>query len=338
MAATSARTLKLLSIFGIGATLTAGELATRLGTSVRTVRRDIDTLRDLGYEIEAVRGAGGGYRLGHAARLPPVVFDEDQAVAAAVALQTVPAVLSGIRENAARALATLHQAMPARSRRHAEAFTVSSARNYWEFPAPPIDAETVRAVGSAINRQHLVRVGYTGDGESVTLTLEPHDLVVWAARWYLVAFDPDADRWRAMRVDRIQAHQPTHTPFDRRDIPHGDPVAFVMTAHDRGDAAAEWQCRGSAILALPASTVARFAPGGSTVEYDTETTCRLTLGAWSWPGLAGLLLTFDADITDIEPAELRQALHSLRTRISRGVQVEPELAVEVPTDVAHECG
>ncbi|MFF4190459.1 helix-turn-helix transcriptional regulator [Nonomuraea sp. NPDC001831] len=319
MAATSARTLKLLSIFGIGSTLTAEDLATRLGTSVRTVRRDIETLRDLGYEIEAVRGAGGGYRLGRATRLPPVVFDEDQAVAAAVALQTVPTVLSGIRENAARALATLHQAMPARSRRHAEAFTVSSARNYWEFPAPPIDAEVVRAVGSAINRRHLVRVNYTGDGEPVTLTLEPHDLVVWAARWYLVAFDPDADRWRAMRMDRITAHLPTHTPFDRRDVPHGDPVAFVMTAPDRGDAAAAWPCGGSATLALPASTVARFAPGGSTVEHRTESTCRLTLGAWSWPGLAGLLLTFDADLTDIEPAELRQALHSLRTRISRGL-------------------
>ncbi|MFI9842162.1 helix-turn-helix transcriptional regulator [Nonomuraea sp. NPDC051941] len=320
MAATSARTLKLLSIFGIGATLTAEELATRLGTSVRTVRRDIDTLRDLGYEIEAVRGSGGGYRLGRATRLPPVVFDEDQAVATAVALQTVPTVLSGIRENAARALATLHQAMPARSRVHAEAFTVLTARNYWEFPAPPIDAEIVRAVGSAINRQHLVRVDYTGDGEPVTLTLEPHDLVVWAARWYLVAFGPDADRWRAMRMDRIEPHMPTHTPFDRRDIPHGDPVAFVMTAHDRGDAAAEWPCRGSAILALPASTVARFAPGGSTVGYVTETTCRLTLGAWSWPGLAGLLLTFDADITDIEPAELRQALRSVRTRITKAIR------------------
>ncbi|MFD0887341.1 helix-turn-helix transcriptional regulator, partial [Streptosporangium algeriense] len=93
MATTSARALKLLSIFGIGATLTAEELAARLGASVRTVRRDIDTLRDLGYEIEAVRGAGGGYRLGRATRLPPVVFDEDQAVAVAVALQTVPTVL-----------------------------------------------------------------------------------------------------------------------------------------------------------------------------------------------------------------------------------------------------
>ncbi|YCK38621.1 helix-turn-helix transcriptional regulator [Actinomadura sp. ATCC 39365] len=320
MAATSARALKLLSIFGIGATLTAGELAGRVGASVRTVRRDIETLRDLGYEIEAVRGAGGGYRLGRGTRLPPVVFDEDQAVATAVALQTVPAVLSGIRENAARALATLHQAMPVRSRLHAEAFTVSSARNYWEFPAPPIEAGIVAAVGGAISRRHLVRVDYTGDGEPVTLTLEPHELVVWAARWYLVAFDPGAGRWRAMRVDRCTPHLPTHVPFDRRDIPHGDPVVFVMTAHDRGDAAAEWPCRGSAVLALPAATVARFAPGGSTVEYDTEGTCRLTLGAWSWPGVAGLLLTFDADLAEVEPAELRQALRCLGARIGRGLE------------------
>ncbi|MDO3701520.1 WYL domain-containing protein [Micromonospora sp. C28SCA-DRY-2] len=317
MATTSARALKLLSIFGIGMTLTAGELAIRLGASVRTVRRDIDTLRDLGYEIQAVRGSGGGYRLGPATRLPPVVFDEDQAVAAAVALQTVPTILSGIRENAARALATLHQAMPARSRIHAEAFTVSAARNYWEFPAPPIDAEIVHTLGSVINRQHLLQVDYTGDDEPVTLTLEPHELVVWAARWYLIAFDVNAHRWRAMRVDRITPRTPMRTPFARRDIPHGDPVAFVMTTPDRGDAAAEWRCRGSVILALPASVVARFAPGGSAVEYDTEHSCRLTLGAWSWPGLAGLFLTFDADITDVEPAELREAFLSLRTRIGR---------------------
>ncbi|MFD9478749.1 MULTISPECIES: helix-turn-helix transcriptional regulator [Streptomyces] len=320
MAVTSARTLRLLSILGIGATLTAEELAERLGVSLRTVRRDIDTLRDLGYEIEAVRGVGGGYRLGRATRLPPVVFDEDQAVAAAVALQTVPTILSGIRENSARALATLQQAMPARSRIRTESFGVSAARNYWEFPAAPIDAEIIRVIGGAINRQHVVCVDYTGEDEPATLTLEPHDLVVWAARWYLVAFEPDADRWRAMRVDRLEPRMPTGRTFDRRDVPHGDPVAFVMSTPDRGDTLAEWPCCGSALVALPAPIVARFAPGGSTVEHDTDSSCRLTLGAWSWAGLAGLLLTFDADVTDIEPAELRRALRSLHTRIDEGLR------------------
>lgn len=320
MANTSARALKVLSIFGIGSTLTAEELASRLEVSVRTVRRDIDTLRDLGYDIQAVRGTGGGYRLGRATVLPPVVFDEDQAVATAVALQTVPTVLSGIRENATRALTTLHRAMPARSRLQAAAFTVSPARNYWEFPAPPIEVGTVRTIGTAISRRHLAKVDYTGDGESVTLTLEPHDLVVWAARWYLVAFDPAADRWRAMRLDRLTPCAPTHTPFERRPHPQGGPVDFVMATHDRGDVAAEWPCRGSALVALPASVVARFAPGGSTVEHHAEDICRLTLGAWSWTGLAGLLLTFDADITEVEPAELRQALRAISTRIDNGLR------------------
>ncbi|MFF8281214.1 helix-turn-helix transcriptional regulator [Streptomyces albus] len=320
MAVTTARTLRLLSILGVGATLTAEELTDRLGVSLRTVRRDIDTLRELGYEIEAVRGVGGGYRLGRATRLPPVVFDEDQAVAAAVALQTVPTVLSGIRENSARALATLQQAMPARSRIRTEAFTVSAARNYWEFPAAPIDAEIVRVIGGAISRRHVVRVDCTGVDEPVTLTLEPHDLVVWAARWYLVAFEPDAGRWRAIRVDRLEPRMPPGRTFDRRDVPYGDPVAFVMSTHDRGDTLAEWPCCGSALVALPAPVVARFAPGGSTVEHHTDTSCRLTLGAWSWAGLAGLLLTFDADFTDIEPAELRHALDTLRTRIDKNLR------------------
>ena len=311
MATTSARALRLLSVLGLGSTLGAAALAERLGTSVRTVRRDIETLRELGYEVEAVRGAGGGYRLGRATRLPPVVFDEDQAVAVAVALQTVPTILSGIRENSARALATLHQVMPARGRVQAEAFTVSAARNYWEFPAPPIDAGIVRAVGSAISRRHRLQIG--------TLTLEPHELVVWAARWYLVAFDPQAGRWRVMRVDGLEPGPPTHTPFERRPVPQGDAVSFVMTTPDRGDTPARWQCRGSAVLALPASVVARYAPGGSTVERQTETSCRLTLGAWSWAGIAGLLLTFDADLSDLEPLELREALSSLSARIGRAL-------------------
>lgn len=322
MAGTSARTLRLLSILGTGGTYTAGELAARAPVSLRTVRRDIDTLRDLGYDIEAARGVGGGYRLGRATRLPPVVFDEDQAVAAAVALQTVPTVLSGIRENATRALMTLRQAMPERSRVHAEAFAVTSARNYWEFPAPPIDSDLVRAVGAAINRRHLIRADYD-DGGLVTVVLEPHELVVWAGRWYLVAFDPAGGRWRAMRLDRLTPCAPTHRPFEPRSIPEGDAASFVMTTHDRGDVAAEWPCRGSAVIDLPASVVARFAPGGSTVAHRTDGSCEITLGAWSWAGLAGLLLTFDADLHDLRPEGLRMALRTIRDRVARALDAHP---------------
>ena len=164
---------------------------------------------------------------------------------------------------------------------------------------------------------------YDGDGQLRSYTLEPHDLVVWAARWYLVAFDPEADRWRAMRVDRLTPDAPTHRPFTRRSTPDEDAVDFVMSTHDRGDTAADWQCRGSAVIALPAAVVARFAPGGSTVEYHSDDSCRLTLGAWSWAGLAGLLLTFDADVTDVEPVELQQALRSIGTRIDKTLRAAP---------------
>lgn len=122
-----------------------------------------------------------------------------------------------------------------------------------------------------------------------------------------------------MRVDRLHPRMPTGRTFERRDVPHGDPVAFVMSTHDRGDTPAEWPCRGSDLLALPAPVVARFAPGGSTVEHVTDSSSRLTLGAWSWAGVAGLLLTFDTGITDIEPAELRQALRTVRTRVDEGL-------------------
>lgn len=317
MAHTSARTLTLLSILGTGVTLTAGELASRLDISLRTVRRDIDTLRDLGYDIESERGVGGGYRLGRASHLPPVVFDEDQAVATAVALQTVPTILSGIHEHAARALTTLRQAMPERSRLQAEAFTVSSARNYWEFPAPPIAAGLVRVIGTAISRQHLVQVEVAGDAEVGMRTFEPHELVVWAARWYLVAYEPAAGLWRALRLDALTPGPGTHRCFERRTVPSANAVEFVMTTHDRGDVAAEWPCLGSAILPLPAAVVARFAPGGSVVESLGDGGCRLTLGAWSWTGLAGLLLTFDTDLTDVEPAELVRALRTIGDRVAR---------------------
>jgi predicted DNA-binding transcriptional regulator YafY len=317
VATTSARTLKLLSILGTGVTLTAEQLADRLGVSTRTVRRDIDTLRALGYGIEPVHGTGGGYRLRRGVRLPPVVFDEEQAVAAAVALQTVPSILSGIRESAMRALTTLRQVMSDHLRVESDAFTVTSARNYWEFPAPPIDSDVVRAIGAAIRQRHALRLAYTGEEVPVELRVEPHDLVVWAARWYLVAFDVGAQRWRAMRVDRITPEPPTYASFTRRQVPQDDPVTFVMTTHDRGDRVADWRCTGTAVMALPASVVARFAPGGSTVEHVSDDTCRLTLGAWSWVGLAGLLLTFDADLSEVRPAELRQALATIRRRIGR---------------------
>ena len=318
MATTSARALHMLSALSCGAVVSAAALAERLGVAERTIRRDAETLRDLGYDVQPVTGTGGGYRLRPGTRMPPLLFDEDQVVAIAVALQTSPSVLDGIAQSSARALGTVRQVMPERLRPDADAFTITSVPNYWEFPAPPIDAGLVRTVGAAVRLRHVLRADYLHDGdEPERLRLEPHHLIVWAARWYLVAYDLDAASWRAVRLERLRAKAATHLPFGERALPASDPATFVKRSFDRGDALAEWPCQGSAVLDVPAPLAAEFAPGGAVVEYVTDRTSRLRMGAWSWTGLAGLFLTFAADLGDVQPAELRDAFASISARIAR---------------------
>lgn len=318
MATTSARALKMLSLMGSGATLSSATLAAQLGVGERTVRRDIDALRELGYNIEPIRGLGGGYRLRGGSRIPPMVFDEDQVVAIAVALQTAPTVLAGITESNARALVTIRQVMPERLRIESDAFTVTSVPNYWEFPAAPIDARIVREVGAAVRQRHILRAEYSrGDGNTVRMRLEPHHMVVWAARWYLVAYDLGNREWRALRLERLRAKEPSYVPFDERPLPATSAEAFVKRSFDRGDSVAGWPCQGSVILAVSPQIAAEFAPGGAVVERITPTTSRLTMGAWSWVGLAGLFITFAADMTDVKPDQLRTAFETIHARLGQ---------------------
>jgi len=320
MASTSARALKLLSVLSTGALIRAEEIVERMGVAERTVRRDISTLRDLGYEVEAVKGVGGGYRMRGGTRLPPMMFDEDQVVAIAVALQTVPSVLAGISESSARALATVRQVMPERLRLDSDAFTVIFVPNYWEFPAAPIDARVVREVGAAVRRRHVLRAEYNEGPEPTRLRLEAHHMIVWASRWYLVAYDLDLQSWRALRLDRLTVKDPTYVPFAERAVPGETPESFVKKSFDRGDSIASWPCQGSAILRVAPHAAAEFAPGGAVVEYVSETHCRLRMGAWSWTGLAGLYITFGAALAEVEPEELRHAFSSVRSRLGH---IEP---------------
>lgn len=317
MATTSARALTLLSVLGTGAIVSGADLSARLGVGERTVRRDIDTLREIGYEIQSVTGLGGGYRLGTGSRLPPLMFDEDQVVAIAVALQTAPGVLDGIAESSARALRTVRQVMPERLRFESDAFTITAVPNYWEFPAPPIDAHVVREVGAAIRRRHVLRADYSDGDQRRALRVEPHRMVLWAGRWYLVAFDLDDRRWRPLRLDRLRARSATYVPFAERQLPEGGPEQFIKRSVDRGDSLAGWPCQGSATIDVPPHVVAEFAPGGAVVERVTDSTAKLSMGAWSWTGLAGLFITFAADMHDVQPAELRSAFDRVRERLGR---------------------
>ena len=346
MAASSSRLLTLLSLLGARATWPGEELADRLAVSTRTLRRDVEALRELGYPVHAVKGADGGYRLGAGGRLPPLVLDDGQAVAVAVALQTAPTSVAGIDDGVARALTAITQVMPAPLRAEVEAMHLTAIRNAWEFAAPPIDPATLRAVGFAVRASHLLRFDHlTPDGRrpdpgdpdfAPPLRVEPHHLVMWAGRWYLVARTPTASGpvpasapgasgptappgpgWAIYRVDRIHPLGPTGTPFQRRDLTPAQAARYVMTSHDRGDTPARWQCLGSALMDLPPEVVARWAPGGSVVEHVSPTQTRITLGAWSWAGIAGLLATFDADLTAVEPEELRAACRTLAERYQR---------------------
>lgn len=327
MATTSARLLRLLSLLGARSNWSGRDLAGRLGISTRTLRRDVESLRELGYPVQALMGPDGGYRLGTGGRLPPLLLDDEQAVAVAVALQTAPASVAGLDDDAARALTSIRQVMPAHLRAEVDAMHLTAIRNFWEFPAPPVDPGTLKAVGSAVRNGHLLRFDYRtpgshrpdpGDpGFTPPLRVEPHHLLMWAGRWYLVAYTPDTDAWGVYRVDRIHAYAPTGTPFRRREPPEPNVAHYVMTSHDRGDTPAPWPCLGTVLMELPPDVVARWAPGGSVIEYVTPTRTRITLGAWSWAGIAGLLATFDADITAIEPDELKDACRTLARRYRR---------------------
>ncbi|MFJ3159772.1 helix-turn-helix transcriptional regulator [Streptomyces kanasensis] len=323
MASTSRRALRLLSLLGSGRQWPRHELATALGVSERTVRRDIDTLRRLDYPVTTVHGPGGGYRLGTRHTLPPLVFDHDQALAIAVALQTAPGTVLGLGDDAARALVTLEQAAPAALRAALGSVRLTRLHNPWEFLAPPIDPAALTVVGAAARHRHVLVIealradgSRPGPGEEdfrPGRRVEPHHLVVWAGRWYLVNYDLEDRQWRVLRVERFRP-RPTTQCFDPRALPGDDPARFVMTSHDRGDTPATWPCIGSARLDLPAGIVARWAPGGSVVEHLDDDHCRLTLGAWSWAGVAGLLATFDTGLTDLHPPELVRACRRLADR------------------------
>ena len=333
MATTSARLLRLLSLLTARASWPGPELADRLEVSPRTLRRDVESLRELGYPVTAGRGqGGGGYRLQAGHGLPPLLLDDEQALAIAVALQTAPLSVSGLDDALARALAGLEQVMTPPLRAEAEALHLTAVWNPWEFHGPPLPAATVKAVGHAIRHRTVFRFDRLGpdgrrpdphDADFVApRVVEPHHLVLWAGRWYLVAFDPAAGDWTVLRLDRLHPLAPTGVPFAPRTVP-GDVGELVRSTWDRGDTVADWPCVGSVVMPLPAAVVAPWLPGGAVAEHVDAGHCRVTLGAWSWAGVAGLLATFATDLAEVEPAALREQCRALAARFARAASVEP---------------
>ncbi|GGM42271.1 helix-turn-helix transcriptional regulator [Promicromonospora citrea] len=321
MLETSGRLLTLLSLLQARRDWPGALLADRLGVSPRTVRRDVDRLRELGYPVNATKGPDGGYRLAAGADLPPLLFDDEQAVAVAVALRT--GAIPGAEEGALRALATIRQVMPARLRARLDALEVTTVRRRPERSAA-VDPDALLTLGAACRAREVVRFDYAGgtmpavgEGEAAfrpPRRVEPYHLVTADRRWYLVAFDLDRADWRLFRVDRITPRSGTGPRFTRREVPGGDAAAFVA-ARLSGPT---HPVRGEVVLHARAEDIARWAGPDAVCEplpdVDGEPRCRVVLGSWSWGGLAGWLGVFDVPFEVVGPPELVEATRRLAAR------------------------
>ncbi|MFD3374905.1 MULTISPECIES: helix-turn-helix transcriptional regulator [unclassified Streptomyces] len=324
MPKTSARLLSLLSLLQARRDWPGALLAERLDISPRTVRRDVDRLRELGYPIVAFKGPEGGYRLDAGTDLPPLLFDDEQAVALAVALQIATTTGAGIEEAAARALTTVRQVMPGRLRRRIDMLQVTAVGRSAARTESQIDSGVLMALGAAVHAREVLRFDYAsppgaGDDDPAMRAprrAQPHHLVTWGGRWYLVAWDLDREDWRTFRADRINPRVPTGPRFTPRELPGGDVAAFVagrFRGSDGSGGSGDWPCLGEVILDLPAAEVSRYSRDGVVEELGPDR-CRLVLGSWSWAGLAADIGRFDADIEVVGPAELRDAFAQLARR------------------------
>ncbi|MFJ8912497.1 helix-turn-helix transcriptional regulator [Amycolatopsis sp. NPDC102389] len=315
MPKTSARLLSMLSLLQARRDWPGALLAERLDISPRTVRRDVDRLRELGYPIATIKGPDGGYRLDAGSELPPLLFDDDQAVALAVALQIATTSGAGIEEAAMRALHTVRQVMPSRLRRRIDTLRVTAVESPASRSEPRVGKDVLFALGAAVHAREVLRFDYA----DAPRRAEPHHLVTWHGRWYLVAWDLDRADWRTFRADRISPRTPTGPRFTPRELPAPDVATFVASRFRGASESGEWPCRGEVILDLPAATVSHYVRDGVVEELGPDR-CRLTLGSWSWAGLAASIGRFDAGIEVVGPPELRDAFAVLARRYAKAAR------------------
>ncbi|MEV6217206.1 WYL domain-containing protein [Nocardia sp. NPDC051833] len=324
---TSRRLLALLSLLQVHRDWPGAVLAERLAVSERTVRRDVERLRELGYPIHAAKGPDGGYRLAAGSAMPPLLFDDDQVVALAVALRVAVGTGAEIEEAAARALTTVRQVLPARLRHRVDALDVTAVESAGRGTDPQVDPTVLLALSAAVRAAEEVRFDYRSaagtPGESPPARrVQPHHLVARGGRWYLIGWDPERQEWRTYRADRMVLRIPNGPRFTPREVPGGDIAAFLSARFKGSGTANIWPCRGEVILDLPAARVTPFAGDGTVEELGSART-RLLTGSWSWAALAATLARFDTEIEVVGPGELRDAFATLSRRAARAARPRP---------------
>jgi predicted DNA-binding transcriptional regulator YafY len=318
---TSARLLALLSLLQMRREWTGAELADRLEVGSRTIRRDVDKLRSLGYPIEAAPGVAGGYRLGAGAELPPLLLDEAEAVAVAVGLRVAAAGgLEGIEETSVRALAKLEQVLPDRLRRRVSA--LSQATSAFSSEGPRIDSDVLATLASACRDGVRLRFSYTARDDAKTRRhVEPNALVYSGYRWYLVAFDLDRDDWRTFRIDRIlvTASVRAEGRGARRIVPGGDPAAYVAGQLRRNGSDSELPA-GRIRVHAPAHQIAgRIPQRRVSVTPDGDAACIVTtLGPWH-RGFLVWTATLGERLEVLEPPELVELAQTVASTLAASV-------------------
>lgn len=320
MLETSARLLALLSLLQEHREWTGRELADRLEVGPRTIRRDVDKLRSLGYPVSSERGVAGGYRLGNGARLPPLLFDDAEAVAIAVGLRSAAATsIAGVGETSVRALMKLEQVLPERLRRRVR--TLVGATSAIDIDAPPIDPDLLGALATACRDTLRARFAYVArDGASTRRTVEPVALVHSGFNWYLVAFDVDRDDWRTFRVDRIEGPAKVGERGTRHEVPGGDAAAYVQERRQAVGAGERGTEPARVRVSAPAATVrGRIPTGFATVTPEGEDACLVTTSdPWSLRGLVWLSL-LEYPLSLLGPPELIEAAASLVARMGAAI-------------------
>ncbi|GAA4598559.1 putative DNA-binding transcriptional regulator YafY [Actinoplanes octamycinicus] len=315
MANTSARMLRLLSLLQTHRYWPGSELADRLEVSPRTLRRDVDRLRELGYPVDASRGVAGGYQLQAGAAVPPLLLDDEEAVAIAVGLRSAAAgAVAGFEETSVRALAKVIQLLPPRLRRRIDALQAVTSPGVLGG-GPTLDAGVLTTIAMATRGEERLRFDYAPrEGTAGGRYVEPHRLVPLGRKWYLLAWDLDRGDWRSFRVDRITGPALTGARFRPREIPGGDPVVWlrsrIRAIPNRYDVAV--------LLETAPDQVQAVVGHWGTVEPVREGVCRLRMNVddLGWPtmvlGLLGVPFTVES------PAELRENVQAVGRNLLRG--------------------
>lgn len=320
MSRTAHRLLSLLSLLQGPCVRSGPELAERLEVTARTVRNDIERLRDLGYDVRTVRGSAGGYQLcaSSGAGVPPLLLDDAEAIAVAVGLRTgVNCIVGGMEETSLRALAKLEQVLPKRMRARIQRLNRYTVPLPSTAPAPIVDPGLLVSLVNSCAERRRVRFYYDSVEEPPGVEVEPYRLVNSGHRWYLLGYDVRVEEWTVHDAAGISLRTPAGPTFEPRPLPAADLDGYV--AH-RVPGARLRNHLAHAVVAAPAEDLGRaLAPAEGVVERIDESTSEVWVDGTTWRAVALTLLRLDRDFTVSEPPQLLQELSLLGRRCGSAV-------------------